>query len=142
MNLDTLARNLLDAMPDALIVSDANGVIVHWNEGAGRLFGFSCAEAMGQSLDIIIPENLRARHWSGYEKTMRTHKSRYGAGDLLSVPALRKDGARVSVQFSIVPLTDANGTMSGMAAIMRDMTAEFEERKRLKKALAERGAGQ
>ena len=102
----------------------------------------SSTEALGQSLDIIISENLRERHWSGYEKTMRTHKTRYGAGDPLSVPALRKDGERISVQFSIVPLIDANGTMTGMAAIMRDVTAEYEERKRLRNALAERNAGQ
>lgn len=57
---------------------------------------------------------------------MRTHKTRYGAGDPLSVPALRKDGERISVQFSIVPLIDANGTMTGMAAIMRDVTAELK----------------
>lgn len=138
MNRDELARTLLDTMPDAVIVSDADGTISHWNGGAERIFGFSEAEALGQSLDIIIPENLRARHWKGYDQTMRTGMSRYGAGDLLSVPALREDGARISVQFSIVPLKDADGTMTGMAAIMRDITADFEERKRMRKELAEK----
>lgn len=138
MNRDELARTLLDTMPDAVIVSDADGTISHWNGGAERIFGFSEAEALGQSLDIIIPEYLRARHWKGYDQTMRTGMSRYGAGDLLSVPALREDGARISVQFSIVPLKDADGTMIGMAAIMRDITADFEERKRRRKELAEK----
>ncbi len=133
---DRLARALLRDMPDALIVADAAGLIQFWNAGAERLFGFPAEEALGQSLDIIIPERLRARHWTGFHETMRTGRSRYGAGEILSVPALRKDGARLSVEFTIVPLHDPAGRMEGIAAIMRDGTARFEQVRALQKEIA------
>jgi PAS domain S-box-containing protein len=91
---------------------------------------------MGQSLDIITPENLRKRHWDGYEKTMRTGVTRYGAGDLLAVPAIRKDGSRISIEFTIVPFKDESGRMLGVAAVMRDVTKRFEEMRALRKAAA------
>jgi PAS domain S-box-containing protein len=133
---ESFAERLVAAMPDAIVHADAEGVIRHWNRGAERIFGFTAAEAVGQSLDIIIPEGLRARHWAGYRATMATGQSRYGGGDLLSVPALRKDGARISVEFTIVPFTDPAGRMTGIAAIMRDVTARFEELRALRKQLA------
>ncbi|MGA9865310.1 MAG: PAS domain S-box protein [Acetobacteraceae bacterium] len=138
MNLDPdrLARTLLAEMADALIVADAAGAIRFWNAGAERLFGFAEAEALGQSLDIIIPERLRARHWAGYDATMRTGHSRYGAGEILAVPAMRKDGARISVEFTVIPLHDASGAMEGIAAIMRDATARFEQVRALQKEIA------
>ncbi|MDQ2762176.1 MAG: PAS domain-containing protein, partial [Pseudomonadota bacterium] len=86
-------------------------------------------------------ERLRARHWSGFEATMRTGRSRYGAGKILAVPALRKDGARLSVEFTIIPLHDANGAMEGIAAIMRDATARFEQVRALQKEIAALRAG-
>jgi PAS domain S-box-containing protein len=98
------------------------------------------AEATNRTLDIIIPENLRERHWRGHAETMRTGRTKYGRGDLLAVPALRKDGARISIEFSIIPFRDANGAMCGMAAIMRDVTKRFEEVKVLRKQLADGGA--
>jgi len=123
-------------MRDAIVYADAAGLIQVWNAGAVRLFGFSEQEALGQSLDIVIPANLQGRHWEGYRETMRTGQSRYGEGHVLSVPALRKDGARLSVEFTIVPFTDAAGKMVGIAAIMRDATARFEELRALRKKLA------
>ena len=102
------------------------------------IFGFTEPEALGRPLDIIIPENLRDRHWHGYRATMRTGQSRYGDGQLLSVPAVRKDGTRISVEFTIVPFTDDAGQMIGIAAIMRDATARFEELRALRKELATR----
>ncbi|HEY5085819.1 MAG TPA: PAS domain S-box protein, partial [Gemmatimonadaceae bacterium] len=89
LDLDRFSRTLVRDAPDAVIYADAGGVIRFWNSAAERIFGFSEAEALGQSLDLIIPENLRARHWNGYAETMRTGKTRYGAGDLLAVPAQR-----------------------------------------------------
>jgi PAS domain S-box-containing protein len=83
--------------------------------GATRIFGFSETEAVGRSLDLIIPENLRERHWQGYRATMHTGQSRYGDGQILSVAAVRKDGTRVSVEFTIVPFTDSAGRMIGIA---------------------------
>lgn len=133
-----VAEAVLHGTGDAIVASDRDGVIRVWNPGAARIFGFSADEAIGHSLDIIIPERLRARHWDGYHKTMRTGQSRYSGGDLLSVPALRKDGARISVEFTIVPLLDAQGGMRGLAAVMRDVTARFEELKALRQQLRDK----
>jgi PAS domain S-box-containing protein len=138
MSLDStqFATTLLNSMPDAVVYSDAAGQIHFWNGGAERIFGHTAAEAIGQSLDLIIPETLRRRHWDGYQKTMRTGETRYGGGDLLAVPAVRKDGTRISVEFTIVPFHDSAGTMIGIAAIMRDVTKRFEEMKELRKRAA------
>jgi PAS domain S-box-containing protein len=130
------AERLVSGMSDAIVYADAEGVIRVWNRGATRVFGFTEAEAVGRSLDIIIPENLRERHWQGYRATMRTGQSRYGDGQILSVPAVRKDGTRVSVEFTIVPFSDDAGRMIGIAAIMRDATARFEELRALRRQLA------
>ena len=136
--LEHFADRLVAGMSDAIVYADAEGVIRLWNRGATRVFGFTETEALGRSLDIIIPEGLRERHWRGYRATMRTGQSRYGDGEILSVPALRKDGARVSVEFTIVPFTDDAGRMMGIAAILRDVTARFEELRALRKELAAR----
>jgi PAS domain S-box-containing protein len=129
-------RALAQETPDAVVYADAKGVIGFWNKGAERIFGFSEAEALGKTLDIIIPENLRARHWTGYAATMQSGKTRYGAGDLLAVPALRQDGTRISVEFTILLFRDHRGAVSGVAAILRDVTQRFEEMKRLRLAAA------
>ena len=134
------AERLISGMSDAIVYADAEGVIRVWNRGATRVFGFTEAEALGRSLDIIIPENLRERHWQGYRATMRTGQSRYGDGDILSVPALRKDGTRVSVEFSIVPFTDDAGRMIGIAAIMRDATTRFAKLRALRRQLGQHPA--
>jgi PAS domain S-box-containing protein len=132
-------EKIVRAAADAIVYADAEGVIRFWNAGAERIFGYAPAEAVGQSLDLIIPERLRARHWEGFSQVMKTGKSRYGAGDLLAVPAQRKDGARLSVEFTIVPLHDPSGRMLGMAAILRDVTQRFNEMKALKEQLAAAG---
>jgi PAS domain S-box-containing protein len=124
---------LVNSMSDAVIYVDAKGLIQFWNGGAERIFGFTQAEALGQSLDIIIPENLRRRHWDGFDKTMRTGESRYEAGAVLAVPSVRKDGARISVEFTIVPFHDEAGQMAGVTAIVRDETRRFEEMRALRK---------
>jgi PAS domain S-box-containing protein len=134
--VDRFYRILAHETPDAIVYADATGQIAFWNKGAERIFGFSEAEAMGKSLDIIIPENLRKRHWDGFAETVRTGKTRYGAGDVLAVPALRKDGARISIEFTILPFPDRAGRILGMAAILRDVTKRFEEVKALRKELA------
>lgn len=132
---DDFAATLVASTSDAIIYADADGAIRFWNRGATRIFGFSEQEAMGKSLDIIIPETLRARHWAGYDNTMKTGQSRYGAGDLLAVPAMRKDGVRISVEFTIVPFQDAGGGMQGIAATLRDVTKRFEETRDLRRRL-------
>lgn len=128
---------LIDAAGDGVIVSDAQGAITLWNPGAERIFGFSEDEALGQSLDIIIPEPFRARHWEGYHETVASGESRYGAGDLLAVPALRRDGKRISIEFTIVLVKDDAGRVTGMVATVRDVSARFDETKALKKKIAE-----
>jgi PAS domain S-box-containing protein len=133
----TLLEAILQTSSEAIIASDVDGRVLFWNPGATRIFGFDAAEALGQSLDLIIPEKLRARHWQGYRHVMDTGRSRYGEGDLLSVPALTKDGRRISVEFTIVMLRDEHGTAAGMASIMRDSTARFEEMKSLRRRIAE-----
>jgi PAS domain S-box-containing protein len=132
----TLAVALLDSVADAIVATDRDGRITFWNPGAARIFGFDAAEAVGQSLDLIIPENQRAQHWQGYDTVMRSGQSRYGAGDVLAVPALAADGRRISVEFTISLLRDGKGTITGMAAVMRDVTERFETIKALRRQLA------
>jgi PAS domain S-box-containing protein len=138
MEIDSaqFADRLVSGISDAIVYADAEGLIRLWNHGASRIFGFAEAEALGRSLDIIIPAALRERHWQGFRATMRTGQSRYGDGQVLSVPAVRKDGARISVEFIIVPFTDDAGQMIGIAAIMRDVTTRFEELRTLRRQLA------
>jgi PAS domain S-box-containing protein len=131
---DRFAVTLLESMPDAVVYADADGKIRYWNKGAETIFGFAAAEAIGQPLDIIVPTSLRQRHWDGYARTMHTGVTRYGSGDLLAVPAIRKDGSRISTEFTIVPFRDEAGRMVGIAAIMRDVTKRFEEMRALRKA--------
>jgi PAS domain S-box-containing protein len=131
-----LFESIVRAAADAIVYADAEGIIRFWNAGAGRIFGYAATEAIGQSLDLIIPEKLRGRHWEGFRHVMQSGKSRYGDGDLLAVPAQRKDGTRISVEFTIVPLHDASGGMLGMAAILRDVTQRFNEMKTLREQLA------
>lgn len=137
LDFDRICRQLVDRAPDAIIYADDQGLIRLWNAGAQRVFGYSEEEALGQSLDIIIPETLRKRHWDGYAQTMATGITRYGADSLLSVPAIRKDGSRRSVAFTIVPFLGESGKITGIAAILRDVTEQFEELKSLRKRVAE-----
>ena len=99
------------------------------------MFGYSAEEALGQSLDLIIPEHLRERHWEGYRKVMSNGVTRYDK-ELLSVPAIRKDGRRISIEFSIVILSDEGNELFGVAAIMRDVTEHWQREKELKERLA------
>src|SRR5699024_9943667 len=99
-----LADAVLDTASDAIIACDADGIIRFWNAGAARIFGFTAEEAKGRSLDIIIPERLRERHWTGYSAMMQSGQSRYGVGHLLAVPGLRKDGSQVSLEFTLMAL--------------------------------------
>lgn len=137
MDLCALGGAILSASGDAVLATDPQGIVTFWNPGAVRIFGFTAEEAVGASLDLIIPERLRGRHWDGWRRVMASGETRYGAGDLLSVPALTKDGRRISVEFTIVLLRDAAGGLAGVAAVLRDVTARFEEMRRLKRALAD-----
>jgi PAS domain S-box-containing protein len=136
LDVERFSVTLVASMSDAVIYADADGRIRFWNAAAERLFGYPEAEALGQSLDIIIPETLRHRHWDGFGKTMSTGESRYAAGAVLAVPSIRKDGVRISVEFTILPFRDENNRMIGIAAVMRDVTIRFEEVRALRRAAA------
>src|SRR3954454_15973566 len=131
--LERLGYAVLRSASDAVIYADCEGVVRFWNPGAERVFGFPATEAVGRSLDLIIPEPQRSRHWAGFRKVMETGESRYGQGDILAVPGLRNDGARISLEFTIVPIHAEDGRMEGMIAIMRDVTRRFEEMRALRR---------
>ncbi len=120
-------RSLVEQAPDAIIYADVGGLIRFWNLGAERIFGFTAEEALEKSLNIIIPEDLRQQHWDAYARTLRTGITRYGAGEVLAVPALRKDGTLISVEFSILPFKDQHGRVLGVAAILRDVGKRYEK---------------
>jgi PAS domain S-box-containing protein len=127
---------LLGAIGDAVVVSDAQGRVIVWNPAAERMFGFTAAEALGQRMDMIIPERLRKRHWDGFDKSMETGTTKYGH-DVLRVPAVDKAGRSLSIAFTVAMLYDADGKVSAVASVIRDETARFNEDRALRKRLAE-----
>lgn len=133
---DELCRRIVDETQDAIIYAERDGTMRLWNAGAAALFGYSAEEAIGQSLDLIIPERLRDRHWQGYHRVMATGETKYGR-ELLAVPGLRKDGSRVSLEFSIAMLRDADGAVQGISAVLRDVTARWEQERTLRGRIAE-----
>lgn len=133
---ERLCRRIVDGTPDAVVFADREGVIRVWNSAAERMFGYSAAEALGQTLDLIVPERNRDPHWEGFKRVMATGRTKYGADDLLKVPALRKDGSRISLEFSIALVRDEDDRVAGAAAIIRDVTARWREDKELRQRLA------
>jgi len=129
-------EQLVDNIGDAIVVADASGAITLWNPAAERLFGFTQAETLGNPLDLIIPERLRERHWAGYRKTMATGETRY-AHDVLRVPAVHKDGRALSIAFTVGLLHGPQQEVMGIAAVIRDETQSFTEKRNLLKRLAE-----
>ena len=127
---------LLEALADAVVACDAKGAIVVWNAAAERLFGYTRAEAMGQSLDIIIPERLRGRHWEGYDKTMASGHTKYGH-DTLRVPAIDKAGRTMSIAFTVALLFGTDGKPSTIVSVIRDETQRFAEERALRKRITE-----
>jgi PAS domain S-box-containing protein len=132
-----VARAILATSADAIVAADRDGVITFWNAGAERIFGFPPEVAISKSLDIIIPERLRPRHWDGYRRVMETGESRYGSGELLAVPAQKQDGTTISIEFTIAPLHDDEGNFDGLVALIRDVTGRFEELRSLRRRIAE-----
>jgi len=136
MRTDIDPKALMAAIGDAIVVCGPDGKIVLWNGGAQRLFGHTEAEAPGQSLDIIIPERLRKRHWEGYDKTMETGITRYG-NDVLRVPAVDKAGRTMSIAFTVAMLHTDEGKVSAIVSVIRDETSRFNDDRVLRKRLAE-----
>lgn len=127
---------LVQAVGDAIVISDAGGAITLWNPAAERMFGFSQQEALGKSLDLIIPERQRQRHWDGYQKTMESGVTRYG-NDVLRVPAVHKDGHTLSIAFTVALLRTPAGKVAAIVAVIRDESSRFAEDRALRKHLAE-----
>lgn len=129
-------EQLVEVIGDAVVVADTSGAINLWNPAAERLFGFTQAEALGGSLDLIIPERLRERHWAGFRKTMASGETRY-AHDVLSVPAVHKDGRTLSIAFTVGLIYGPQREVTGIVAVIRDETQSFTEKRALLKRLAE-----
>ena len=136
MSTELDLRQLVEAVGDAIVISDAKGAITLWNPAAERMFGFTQGEALGQSLDLIIPERQRQRHWDGYQKTMDTGITRYG-NDVLRVPAVHKDGHTLSIAFTVALLHTADNKVAAIVAVIRDESSRFAEDRALRKRLAE-----
>ena len=135
-NYEWLCQQIVKKAADAIIFADHEGIIRLWNTGAEAIFGYKAQEALGQSLDLIVPEKLRKNHWEGYRKVMATGKTRYGK-ETLAVPAITKGDNRISIEFTIVLVTNDQEKPLGTAAIIRDVTERWLKEKELKKRLAE-----
>jgi PAS domain S-box-containing protein len=130
------SETFINAAADAIIAAGTDGKIVFWNPAAARIFGFTAEEALGESLDLIIPERFRARHWEGYRQVMSTGKTKYQA-DVLRVPARHRDGKTLSIAFSVTLLDAPEGKGRLIAAIVRDETARWNEERALRQRLSE-----
>ena len=133
---DRLCREIIDHTPLGVVFGDREGIIRLWNSGAEAMFGFTAAEAVGQSMDLIVPEKHRPKHWEGYDRVMQTGVTKYGR-EVLSVPALTKSGKRISIEFNVALLRDESGQVAGVAATITDVTARWERDKALRARIAE-----
>jgi PAS domain S-box-containing protein len=129
-------RQLVEAVGDGIMACNAAGAIILWNAACTRIFGFTESEALGKPLDLIIPERQRRRHWDGYDKTMRTGETRYGA-DLLRVPALHRDGRPLSIAFTVAMLHAPDGAVTAIVAVVRDETARWTEERNLRQRITQ-----
>jgi PAS domain S-box-containing protein len=136
MNAQIDASVVVDAIGDALVVSDVEGKVIVWNAGAERLFGWSAQEALGQRMDMIVPERLRQRHWDGYDKSMQTGHTKY-AHDVLRVPAVDKAGRAMSIAFTVFMLFGPDGKPSACGSVIRDETDRFAQDRALRKRIAD-----
>ncbi len=130
-----LYQRIVEESQIAILYADREGRIRLWNSGAEAMFGYRSEEVLGQSMDLIIPERQRARHWEGWAKVMETGITRYGR-DVLAVPATRKDGSRISIEFNILLLRAPTGEVLGAAATIQDVTQRWQQQKELKSRLA------
>jgi PAS domain S-box-containing protein len=130
-----LYQRIVEDSPIAILFADRDGKIRFWNAGAEAMFGYTPEEALGQSLDLIVPERQRARHWEGWARVMASGVTKYGR-DALAVPATRKDGSRISIEFNIILLRAPTGELLGAAAMVQDVTARWQQQKEMNARLA------
>ena len=114
----SLCAAILDQSADAIIYADRQGLIQLWNSAAEHLFGFKADEVIGQSLDVMIPERLRAAHWAGYRAAMAAGGTRHSGKPMLT-KSLHRSGMAVYVEMSFAVVTDANHQSMGSVAIAR-----------------------
>lgn len=131
-----LFRCIVDQAPDAIILVDGAGMVRIWNRGAEAIFGYSAAEMLGDSLDVIIPERLRHAHWAGFRKALATGRTKY-AGRVLTTRSVHKSGCRLYVDLSFSLIRDDNGAVTGALAIGRDCTARYHSDNALKARVVE-----
>ena len=130
-----LYQRIVENSPIAILFADREGKIRFWNHGAETMFGYGAQEALGQSLDLIVPEKQRPRHWEGWTRVMASGVTKYGS-DPLAVPALKKDGSRISIEFNIILLRAPTGERQGAAAMIQDVTALWQQQKEMRARLA------
>jgi PAS domain S-box-containing protein len=133
---ESIWQDMLRCMPEALIFSDLQGIIRIWNPGSENVFGFTAAEAIGQSLDLIIPERMRQAHWDGFNKAVARGGTLPGRTSMIT-RSLHKSGEQIYVDMSFAMVKNKAGEMLGSMAIARDATKRFTEEKNLRKQLAE-----
>lgn len=122
-----LAAAIAEQSPDAIVFADRDGVIRFWNRAAEHVFGWSKAEALGQHLDLMVPERLRAAHWAGFDAAIASGVTRH-SGKAMTTRSLHKDGRRLYVEMSFGLVRDAAGTVIGALACARDGTEAALER--------------
>ena len=120
-NPSQLADRILDQIADAVVYADRSGAIVRWNEASTALFGYAADEALGQSLDLIIPEHLRAAHWRGFETAMTRGVMKLQGRPTLT-RALHKSGRKLYVEMTFAIVRDREGDVLGSVAMARDVT--------------------
>ena len=135
-SFDTLAPHILRSMPEAVIFCDLEGIIRVWNGGAEKVFGWSAAEAVGQSLDLIIPERMRKAHWDGFNQAIARGGVKPGRTSMIT-RSLHKSAEFIYVDMSFEMVRDEAGKMLGSMAVARDATKRFNDEKALRQQLAE-----
>ena len=136
MDADELARSLIDQAPDAVIYADREGIIREWNPAAVSMFGFTSEEAVGQNLDIIVPERFREAHWRGYERALSEGRTKY-SGQALPTRSARKDGATIYVELTFAIIHDRTGGVIGALACARDISERWEREREQRRRLQE-----
>jgi PAS domain S-box-containing protein len=133
---ESLAAPILHSMPEAVIFSDLEGIVRVWNGGAEKIFGWTAEEAIGQSLDMIIPERMRKAHWDGFNQAIARGGVKPGRTSMIT-RSLHKTEEFIYIDMSFEMVRDAQGQMLGSLAVARDATKRFNEEKALRKQLAD-----
>ena len=120
--ISTLLEQLVQNSGDAVIIASNDGTILEWNAGAARIFGWSRDQAVGENIDMMIPDNQKDQHWEGYDKVLESGETKFGDGNLLNVSGLKSDGSRVGVAMSITPLSEG-GSTTAIGVIVRPVRA-------------------